>query len=763
MAFSSPGKKSAGNGIHRENKSERLTGCRMEKDEVERVHQHYIGKISELHNVIADLSKKIEEHKQKIREEMQESSHSEAEEEDDEDYSCNSHCSSNNNNLDGSCSGNEESVSDLPRAALVMSSPKNYSKSAEQCVAMSKVMCKDIDELSTRLKKVANDVTECSSNRVAKEDVLQMTSLQEELLILKKENDTLTHHNCQLEIDLNKTKTVLTCLKDERDRLRRKVRELHGKLQPFSTQYCGSQDSQTASPTKSHSSKGNASGVGDGLNNGKDDALVTKIAERIRLKRMEDGDRHILGSEISYLGVSSAKMAEHLVQHVKEESNAQEIVNAISSSGSQISDGVVREFELEMERMNSRLDHIKSQNDLLSLNLEESKSHCDRLSVLIGKYESNNTALQLALSYSDQALDTTEILLRLMETETALVVAKCHAAGLTNVGRGANGDSSERDEAAAILKHSHENRKAVEAAAKRLLQKLDRNFRVGSTWGDKPWEDASSHSHTASTTSSNSSHDCELTKTDEQRLRNYVIRLKNEKSLVRTTVTELESVHVDPVSKESSLLDAQKLDFENAVLMQELMALKEEKAEFKAQVYVLEKEKTALELKLDGRVAQEQAYIAHIEHLKSEVREQEHSSENSRNNTMWSEMDQAHCLEQSEDLSQSLVEAMHREKKLKTRIQELVTALDKVTRNSELRQQQSIEFVNELKRGNGALIATFERSKKKYQSKIKKLEQQIATLSERNMAQVRAFQQRISFLEEQIPSQKFQTPSETSL
>lgn len=45
-------------------------------------------------------------------------------------------------------------------------------------------------------------------------------------------------------------------------------------------------------------------------------------------------------------------------------------------------------------------------------------------------------------------------------------------------------------------------------------------------------------------------------------------------------------------------------------------------AELKAQLYLLEKEKKALELKVSTRDAQEQAYLVHIEHLKSEVEEQ---------------------------------------------------------------------------------------------------------------------------------------------
>lgn len=43
----------------------------------------------------------------------------------------------------------------------------------------------------------------------------------------------------------------------------------------------------------------------------------------------------------------------------------------------------------------------------------------------------------------------------------------------------------------------------------------------------------------------------------------------------------------------------------------------------KAQLYLLEKEKKTLELKLSTQEAQEQAYLVQIEHLKSEVEEQQ--------------------------------------------------------------------------------------------------------------------------------------------
>ena len=48
-----------------------------------------------------------------------------------------------------------------------------------------------------------------------------------------------------------------------------------------------------------------------------------------------------------------------------------------------------------MERLSSRIEHLKSQNEVLTLTLTESKNHCDNLTVLIGKYESNHTGYSL--------------------------------------------------------------------------------------------------------------------------------------------------------------------------------------------------------------------------------------------------------------------------------------------------------------------------------------------------------------------------------
>lgn len=131
----------------------------------------------------------------------------------------------------------------------------------------------------------------------------------------------------------------------------------------------------------------------------------------------------------------------------------------------------------------------------------------------------------------------------------------------------------------------------------------------------------------------------------EPGIRHLISTLKGERDAVKQTVMELESESLESLTpspkptspyynsrnKSSSATptitaaspwspaDARKLDLETAVLMQELMAMKEERAELRAQLFLLEKEKDSLQLHLQSHESQEEAYRARINYLKSEI------------------------------------------------------------------------------------------------------------------------------------------------
>lgn len=317
-----------------------------------------------------------------------------------------------------------------------------------------------------------------------------------------------------------------------------------------------------------------------------------------------------------------------------------------------------------MERLDSKLSHLQAQKDLIQLSLQESKQSAENLSLLCGKYESNSTAWSLALQNTEELIETYEVMLQLQEFESDIFSRECQAIGnvsgnfdtiksLTSTKSSqsnisiASSSSHMGFEDEDVLRKYHTKRKDLETQARNLLLQLDKKYdnavlqpasSAGAiSFGGGDHDEMSYKSRTSTGSSMNSACTDALSKDEEQRLRRYIKRLKSERNTYRATVCEkLESVNEyfdPPASSVSSLgggggtFDRSEkrrfnMDLETAVILEDMEALKEERAELKHSIYLLEKEKRALELKMNARDAQEQAYAVHIEHLKSEVKDQ---------------------------------------------------------------------------------------------------------------------------------------------
>ncbi|XP_031658699.1 colorectal mutant cancer protein isoform X2 [Oncorhynchus kisutch] len=737
---------------------------REHEDVQERTTLRYEERITELHSIIAELNKKIDVLQgSTIREEDEfselrsELSHSQQEVNED----------GHSLDQDGASVSLPENHSTLVTADMDNCSDLN-SELQRVLTGLESVLCGrkkstcslSVAEVDRQIEQLTTASEHCDLAIKTVEEIEgalgrdfypslseERVRWEKELAGLREENESLTAMLCSKEEDLNRTKATMNAIREERDRLRRRVRELQTRLQSSQSAGPSSPGRLTPASRPINPSTGELS-----TSSSSNDIPVAKVAERVKLSKTRSEssstERPVLGSEISSIGVSS-NVAEHLAHSLQDCSNIQEIFQTLYSHGSAISENKIREFEVETERLNSRIEHLKSQNDLLTITLEECKGNAERMSMLVGKYESNATALRLALQYSEQCIEAYELLLALAESEQSLVLGQFRAAGVGTVG-----EQSGEESITQILKRAHDCRKTAENAAKDLLGRLDGScgaaFAVTGC-SVQPWESLSSNSHT---------------RDDEQRLKDYVQQLKNDRAAVKLTMLELESVHVDPLSLEIKPRgDTHRLDLENAVLMQELMAMKEEMAELKAQLYLLEKEKKAVELLLSTREAQEQAYLVHIEHLKAEVEEQQEQRRRSLGSTGSGSKDKSQAAKDcgdspaislsdlrtlnDSDLAAELTSALRREKKLKGRVQELVAALERLTKSSEVRHQQSAEFVNDLKRANSNLVAAYEKAKKKHQGKLKKLEAQMMAMVERHETHVRMLKQRIALLEEE--------------
>ncbi|KAM4637681.1 colorectal mutant cancer protein isoform 9-T9 [Amazona ochrocephala] len=559
---------------------------REHEDLQEQTTLRYEERITELHSIIAELNKKIdrlqgttireEDEYSELRSELSQSQH-----EVNEDS-----CSMDQNSV--SVPENQSTVvtADVDNCSDLNSELQRVLTGLENVVCgRKKSSCSlSVAEVDRHIEQLTTASEHCDLAIKTVEEIEgvlgrdlypnlseERSRWEKELAGLREENENLTAMLCSKEEELNRTKATMNAIREERDRLRRRVRELQTRLQSVQATGPSSPSRLTSANRPINPSTGELS-----TSSSSNDIPIAKIAERVKLSKTRSesssSDRPVLGSEISSIGVSST-VAEHLAHSLQDCSNIQEIFQTLYSHGSAISESKIREFEVETERLNSRIEHLKSQNDLLTITLEECKSNAERMSMLVGKYESNATALRLALQYSEQCIEAYELLLALAESEQSLILGQFRAAGVGSVG-----DQAGDENISQMLKRAHDCRKTAENAAKALLMKLD-----GSCGGAyaiagcsvQPWESLSSNSHTSTTSSTASSCDMEFTKEDEQRLKDYIQQLKNDRAAVKLTMLELESIHIDPLSYDVKPRgDSQRLDLENAVLMQELMAMK---------------------------------------------------------------------------------------------------------------------------------------------------------------------------------------------
>ncbi|XP_066933133.1 colorectal mutant cancer protein-like isoform X3 [Clytia hemisphaerica] len=465
-----------------------------------------------------------------------------------------------------------------------------------------------------------------------------------------------------------------------------------------------------------------------------------------------------------------------------------------------------KEGLINVERLESKLSHLQAQKNLIHLSLQESKQNAENLSLLCGKYESNSTAWSLALQNTEELLETYEVMLQLQESEADIFSRNCQAIGVVGnfdtIKSMTSTKSSQSNISIAsssshigfededILKSYHSKRKDLETQAKNILLQLDKKYDNASQNPSIADHDELSYKSRTSTGSSmNSTCTDTLSKDEEHRLRDYIKRLKSERNTYKATVNEkLESVneYFDPPQNTSGLPSTDRsekrnfnMNLEMAVILEDMEALKEERAELKHNIYLLEKEKRALELKMNAKDAQEQAYIVHIEHLKSEVKDQlkkrrqmlKDAQRKGQFSVMEDETLSIHSgstqtssnqqYSSTEEIQTS--DSSRRERKLKQRIQELVDTLETLSKNSEIRHKQTNEYISDLKRANGALVTAYEKAKKRHARRLKKFEQQVVQIVEKYQYQVKQLKEQIKVLKDTPPS-TLQTPqTETSL
>lgn len=218
----------------------------------------------------------------------------------------------------------------------------------------------------------------------------------------------------------------------------------------------------------------------------------------------------------------------------------------------------------ELQRMHRRLEHLRIQNNVLAISLADSKADCEHLYLLCGKYESNAIALNQALNCSDRTIEAYDVMLALLESKLGILE---------------NTESS------------MDSRRAAETVAKHLMARLENETNhQGNSLG--PWQDAV----TLYGNSTNGNNGEPWTDEDDAKLRAQMSKLKGQRATVQNTVVILESPFEPdvetPATADCRTTDSsRKLELETAVLMQELLSMREDMNEYKCRAEQAEHEK----------------------------------------------------------------------------------------------------------------------------------------------------------------------------
>ena len=394
--------------------------------------------------------------------------------------------------------------------------------------------------------------------------------------------------------------------------------------------------------------------------------------------------------------------ASSLSEALQDCNSVRDVIKTLFSHGSAQVDKKMKERELQLERQNTKVEHLKSQIDVMALTLAESKGYADKLSMLVGQYDAGNSALNLALKYTEMGLEVSEVLNLLSDSEQNVLIANCNKAGQDTKLLGSTGSGKVTIE----RKRAMNTRRQVEMRAKSLLQKLEKTLEDPSG----VWETMSNSTHTsrhsngASSVGSHSSAaaEIEISQTEMLKLKEYKEQLKGHKNALKATVLDLDTSILTPDTEPSGNTKTDlRLDLEHAVMLQELNCAKEERAEMKAMAYLSQQELRTLELRLEAGKLQEQGFKTQMSYYKTEWREELRKRRRLTKDAKAKTSGEANPEEFT--LEMELSETVKREKKLKLKMAELTDSIERLSRNAEMRNTQQNSFIADLKRTNEAL------------------------------------------------------------
>uniref|UniRef100_H3ANQ8 Harmonin-binding protein USHBP1 PDZ-binding domain-containing protein n=1 Tax=Latimeria chalumnae TaxID=7897 RepID=H3ANQ8_LATCH len=551
----------------------------------------------------------------------------------------------------------------------------------------------------------------------------------------KEKNSALRAFIKEKDEELTRSKVTLSTFQEERDKLQRRVKELQCSLQRF-------EDFPQVTPSHCSSFSGVISPPGSTELSHDIEGLVAKsfIGSSKTVFYMSFPIQFCIKISSS---MYSTQLPGNLIRCLQSCPGIQNLYQLFQQPRYITSEDRTKNFETEVDRLQRCIDQLKCQNDFLLVMLERHKNDSEKLSMLLGKHESNSTALQLALQYSEECIDAYDVLSSLAEIKRDGLKHQINTAAYAEYGYFAiKAGITEKPQTI------ESKRNMMITEAKRLLKEPDPATDTV-TCKDEDWSAAFSDIHKERSSRTSDSDHVELSDNIEKHLKEHIRKLKQDQAAVKITILELGADDGVVMPGHDLALKTQTPKMEKTQLLLDLMAIREEMLEVKAQIRLTEKEKRGLEISLYTQRAQETACLLLIESLKSEQNEWTGSNLctlSSASSTAVSSKDGANkpsplirglkTLEEGISSCKLVSSLGNSKKSLKVQLQEIMASLEKETKTCMLQKKQSRELITDLLKAHSNLATAYKNAKKKYEDQMKKLEVQVAMMSERHTTQV---------------------------
>nr|XP_034976901.1 Usher syndrome type-1C protein-binding protein 1 isoform X1 [Zootoca vivipara] len=415
-------------------------------------------------------------------------------------------------------------------------------------------------------------------------------------------------------------------------------------------------------------------------------------------------------------------------------------------------------MEDQRQELHGFTEKLQGLNRLLSATLQETKGDMEGISLLLGQRESEETALRLAVQYSERCLEAYEVLLsstaRKLHPETE---AGGEGGGLCHAGRLSEVKSAGLGEAYRSLR-----RCSQDVSGRPGLSCLEQSL----------------------------SELCHSDEGDREVLRGHIQRLREEQASLKlpestpglgsaARISSRIGTKVAAVQKalrETLPSEAAQPRMEKTRLLQELQEAREALGDLNTRLHLAEKEKQRLMLQMYTFRAQEAACLLMARILqgeRDELRGQQTASTGSSSSSSSGEdsseefapictskrdaprSSEGAGAEQSGEEAKrealkfldTLTHVNGRIEELKDRISSLLAELEERSQDSRAQEAQQMELTRDFFKAHSALVLAYQNSRKKQEAQLHQLETQISLMGQRQAGQLQSLVQTLRRLE----------------